>query len=268
MDEFQVSVEIHNDVGVISWKLPAELPVMVDAISMAADDALIGHELRRLEASVLASDLDGQRALQRCGFRREGRLRDGFSSPAGEFVDVLVYARLSSDLVYGEGGTSAVLDSVLPTKRIIAHVVIRDRLGRVLLLETTYKQHWELPGGVVERDETPRQGAYREGLEELGLSLELGLPWAVDWMPHHLGWSDAIEFIFDGGILDSNRDFPAIPNPEIKQAHWVAPDDIETKVSPLSARRLSYLLKAGPGLCYLENGEPIFSEDDPASDQN
>jgi ADP-ribose pyrophosphatase YjhB (NUDIX family) len=42
----------------------------------------------------------------------------------------------------------------LPRKRIGAGALITDEDGRVLMVEPTYKEHWEIPGGVVERGET------------------------------------------------------------------------------------------------------------------
>ena len=53
------------------------------------------------------------------------------------------------------------MNSALPRKRLIAHVLIRDDQGRVLLCETQFKPDWELPGGIVEPGESPRLGAVR-----------------------------------------------------------------------------------------------------------
>ena len=50
----------------------------------------------------------------------------------------------------GRDGFSGVMNTVLPKKRLIAHVLIRDPAGRVLLCETQFKRDWELPGGIVE----------------------------------------------------------------------------------------------------------------------
>ena len=33
--------------------------------------------------------------------------------------------------------------------------MFRDKAGRVLLLEPSYKPNWEIPGGAVEADESP-----------------------------------------------------------------------------------------------------------------
>lgn len=43
----------------------------------------------------------------------------------------------------------------LPRKRMAASMLFSNIEGEVLLVEPTYKQHWELPGGVVEADESP-----------------------------------------------------------------------------------------------------------------
>jgi 8-oxo-dGTP pyrophosphatase MutT (NUDIX family) len=75
------------------------------------------------------------------------------------------------------------MNSALPKKRLIAHVLMRDVRDRVLLCETQFKKDWELPGGIVEPLEPPRLGAAREVAEELGIELEIGRLLVVDWMP-------------------------------------------------------------------------------------
>ncbi|WP_169813104.1 NUDIX domain-containing protein [Nocardia jejuensis] len=64
-----------------------------------------------------------------------------------------------------------------------AGLLFVDELGRVLLVEPTYKDHWELPGGVVEGGESPGAAAVREVREELGLDVPLGQLLVVDWVP-------------------------------------------------------------------------------------
>jgi 8-oxo-dGTP diphosphatase len=57
----------------------------------------------------------------------------------------------------------------LPTKRMAAAVLFFDDTDRLLLVDPAYtKTYWELPGGCVEADESPRAAAVREIQEELG----------------------------------------------------------------------------------------------------
>ena len=37
-------------------------------------------------------------------------------------------------------------------KRVSADVIIRDMLGRILLVDPKYKPDWDLPGGMAEAD--------------------------------------------------------------------------------------------------------------------
>ncbi|MEO7587728.1 MAG: NUDIX hydrolase [Arachnia sp.] len=258
MSEFSVQVEISGDVGVLRWKEQrVDAETLKTAVSLAADDAIIAHELRRLQVDLPANDIVARRALQQCGFRLEGRLRSAQRVGNDDLVDVLIYARLAVDPVYGPQGFSGVMDSVLPMKRLIGHAVFRDTLGRVLLTETRYKEDWELPGGIVEAGESPRIGAEREVLEEIGLSITFGNAALIDWMPPYLGWSDAVEFIFDGGTLpDDVAGGITVTDPrELAAVHWVAPVDLDEHVTELSSRRIRLLLSGFTGMT--EDGHPV-----------
>lgn len=86
-------------------------------------------------------------------------------------------------------------------KRVAAKVLIRDQIGRILLVNPTYKEHWDMPGGMAEANEPPRFAARREIAEELGVHLEVGALLALDWIGPHGPWDDQLVFIFDGGTL-------------------------------------------------------------------
>jgi ADP-ribose pyrophosphatase YjhB (NUDIX family) len=74
---------------------------------------------------------------------------------------------------------------------VAADVLIRDEAGRVLLVDPTYKDGWDLPGGMVEANESPRAAAARELGEELGLTVPLGRVLAIEWAPPHGPVGDA-----------------------------------------------------------------------------
>ncbi|WP_420175317.1 NUDIX hydrolase [Luteococcus sp. OSA5] len=255
-EQFTVNVEVTGDIGVVQWSGDTDADTLAKAVSMAADEVIVARQVRRLEVAIPATDQMARRALHLAGFRREGIRRHGWPVGEGEYVDVHLYSRLAGDIIYGPEGFSSVMNSVLPTKRLIAHALFRNADGQVLLLQTTYKTDWELPGGVVEPGEPPRIGAEREITEELGITVQLHSPALVDWMPPSLGWSDALEFIYDGGVLDEQSIAALVREErEIRSIHWVEPADVPTHVSPLSARRIQLVLDGFTG--FTEDGVPV-----------
>lgn len=201
----------------------------------------------------------GRRALQRSGFRLEGVRREAVAQPDGAFGDVVIYARLASDLVYGAGGFTGVMNSVLPRKRLIAHALITDPWDRVCLLETTFKPDWELPGGIVNVGESPWAGAVREIDEELSLDVEVGRILVVDWLAPYLGWEDAVELIFEGGQLTQEQIETIVADPgEIRAVHWLAPDKAADRMAPFARGRMlaAVACRLGGGTQYLERGLP------------
>lgn len=90
-------------------------------------------------------------------------------------------------------------------KRVAADVLVRDDHGRVLLVNPTYKDHWDLPGGMAEANEPPRRAAERELREELNLAVTIGRVLVVDWDGPHGPWDDQLVFVFDGGTLPAEQ---------------------------------------------------------------
>src|SRR5690606_25438762 len=87
---------------------------------------------------------------------------------------------------------------------VAAGALFLDDAGRVLLVRPTYKPGWDIPGGYVERGETPREACQREISEELGLRVVVGHLLTVDWAPHP-DQGDKVLFIFNGGRLSRGQ---------------------------------------------------------------
>jgi 8-oxo-dGTP diphosphatase len=244
-------------VGVLAWTAPPDVTAdeLAAALREAGDAALAADGVRRLEATVPADDRLLRRAVLRAGFRLEGVRRAVLPTAAGP-ADVALFGRLVDDRVGGQHGFSAVMNSVLPRTRLIAHVVIRAAGDRVLLCETVFKPDWELPGGIVERGEPPRLAAERELLEELGVPRPVGRLLVADWMPPYLGWDDAMELLFDGGTIDDAELVDLVLQPsEIAQVRLCTLAEAEPLLTPLAHRRLSVALSLGPEeFAYLEDG--------------
>jgi 8-oxo-dGTP diphosphatase len=257
---FDIEISVgEGGVATLTWIGTAALDELTRAIGAAASDALAERGLRRLEISVPATDHTTRRAVLRAGFRLEGTRRQALRQADGSYGDEMIFARLATDQVAGPTGFSGVMNSALPRKRLIAHVLIRDDRDRVLLCETQFKPDWELPGGIVEPDETPRLGAVREVREELGIELAVGRLLVVDWLPPYLGWDDAIEMIFDGGtVTEADLATWSLQPTEIKRVALLDLDTAAGLLTPLAHRRLSIAMSLGPGqMAYTEDGSRL-----------
>ncbi|MFI5684311.1 NUDIX domain-containing protein [Streptomyces sp. NPDC051636] len=150
----------------------------------------------------------------------------------------------------------------LPRVLAGAAALFRDAEGRVLLVEPNYREGWALPGGTVESDEgeTPRQGARRETLEEIGLDREPGRLLAVDWV-HGTGRPPLVAYLYDGGVL-AEADFKAIRLQEEELLSWrlVPREELpDYLLGSLGRRVLAALdvLAEGSGTAELENGHRV-----------
>ncbi len=225
----------------------------IEDVQAAVGAALSDHV--RVEAWVDPDDKSAQRVATWSGLRREGVMRG--ITVEGASVDRIVYARLADDLPAHEPeGFRALLNSFLPRKRAISQLLIRDRDGRVLLCRLTYKQDWDLPGGVVEVGESPQLAVAREVEEELALQLPAGRLLLTDWLPPWSGWDDALCLVFDGGRHDAAvADAIVRQAREIKDAAFCTLDEVDERAADFSARRIrSALANLGGGPSYTESG--------------
>jgi 8-oxo-dGTP pyrophosphatase MutT (NUDIX family) len=229
----------------------------VDVVRNEVAAALLDHA--RVEALVDPDDEAGQRIATWSGLRREGVMRG--VTVDGKPVDRIVYARLASDVPAHEPeGFRALLNSFLPRKRAISQMLVRDRAGRVLLCQLTYKQDWDLPGGVVEVGESPQLAVSREVDEELGLQIPAGSLLLTDWLPPWSGWDDALCLVFDGGVHDASLvDTIVRQTREIRSAEFCTPEQVRERCADFTARRVESALAnvaadgtAGPA--YTESG--------------
>jgi 8-oxo-dGTP pyrophosphatase MutT (NUDIX family) len=109
----------------------------------------------------------------------------------------------------------AEFDLALPRKRMASTVLLFDESDRVLVVEPTYVDFMELPGGSVDLDESPRQAAIREVKEELGLDRDPGRLLAVDWVPpRQRGGAPALRQL---GTAVAQQADPEPPPPEFRQ---------------------------------------------------
>jgi 8-oxo-dGTP pyrophosphatase MutT (NUDIX family) len=135
--------------------------------------------------------------------------------------------------------------ATLPRKRMGSGVLYTDAVGRALLVEPVYKDYWEIVGGCVEADESPRQAAIREVKEELGMAVVPGRLLVTDWVPPRPGRTEGVMFVYDGGTLGAvdTADIH-LPPDELRSWAWCGETEITERMSDLLARRVIAALRA------------------------
>jgi 8-oxo-dGTP diphosphatase len=148
----------------------------------------------------------------------------------------------------------------LARKWMAAGALCRDQAGQVLLVDPVYRDTWDVPGGVVEAEESPHAACRREVAEEIGLNRPLGRVLAVDWAPSQPDYPEGLVVIYDGGVLRPS-DIAAItvPADELDGFAFVRPGQIAARVRPIVARRIQACLNAldTGAVAALDDGSPI-----------
>ena len=141
--------------------------------------------------------------------------------------------------------------------RMAAGALFFDAEGRVLMVEPTYKDYWDIPGGYVETGESPLQAAVREVHEELGITPVLGRLLAVDWAPNGAE-GDKVLYLFDGGELSPETvEGIRLQAEELEAVRFVLPSEIADRTIPRLARRILAAIeaRAESAPVYLEHGQ-------------
>jgi 8-oxo-dGTP pyrophosphatase MutT (NUDIX family) len=253
---------VGNRVSRVTWSHRLQEQGFEAASAAVRDQVTLALEEQgqaRVEALVDPDDVLAARIATWAGLQREGIMRGAVEESGGR-RDRVVFARLHTDTpIHKSSGFRALLNSFLPRKRAIAQMLVRDSGGRVLLCNLTYKQDWDLPGGVVEVNEAPHVAVSREVEEELGLELPAGRMVLTDWLPPWSGWDDAVCLVFDGGVHDPTLADRIVPQArEIRAARFCSIAEVHHLCADFTARRIDSALaqvEAGSS-AYTESGRP------------
>ncbi len=254
---------VGNGVARVSWSAELQAGGFEAASAAVRDEVQLALEdlkQARVEALVDPDDLLATRIATWAGLQREGVMR-GAVEESGERRDRVVFARLQTDApLHKSRGFRALLNSFLPRKRAISQLLVRDTAGRVLLCNLTYKEDWDLPGGVVEVNEAPHVAVAREVEEELSLRIAAGRLVLTDWLPPWSGWDDAVCLVFDGGVHDPAVESRIVPQArEIRAARFCTLAEVHNLCADFTARRIDSALasvESGNAL-YTESGRPL-----------
>lgn len=145
------------------------------------------------------------------------------------------------------------------TPRVAAGALFVDG-SRVLLVRKTYGDRWDIPGGYVDRGESPTEACEREIREELGIERAVNRVLVHDWAPNDKE-GDKLLYVFDCGELGADEQCIQLDEKELDHWEWVEVARLSDYVIPRLARRLSQAHRAwsqGRTL-YLEHGDSVES---------
>ncbi|MGJ5754345.1 ADP-ribose pyrophosphatase YjhB (NUDIX family) [Streptomyces puniciscabiei] len=140
--------------------------------------------------------------------------------------------------------------------RMAAGALFFDDADRILLIEPSYKDYRDIPGGYVEHGESPLQACVREVHEELGIKPPIGRLLVVDWAPNP-GEGDKVLYLFDGGRLSAGqRQQIALQADELRGFGFHHAEELPEITIPRLVRRITAGIQArASGLtAYLEHG--------------
>jgi 8-oxo-dGTP pyrophosphatase MutT (NUDIX family) len=153
-------------------------------------------------------------------------------------AQTLVIGRRPGDPV----GRSAAFFASVPRKLVAAAVVCRDDTGRLLCVHDTFRQHWTIPGGVVDADEDPQSGAVREAWEESGVRVRADALLGVFSLP----WPDRILLLYGATPIGEATPAPVHAH-EIDDAAWLPLDEALRRLNRRTAEQVRRCLDAPGG---------------------
>lgn len=144
----------------------------------------------------------------------------------------------------------------LPKKRMAAGVLFFNDKEELLILKPSYKDHWTIPGGVINKNESPRRAAIREVKEEIGLDIPAPEFLCVSYVPDYEEKGESLQFLFVGGVLSEEQiKNIKIQKEEIIDYKFIKIDEVPHFISGNLGRRLDKCKEAFKNKTgiYLEN---------------
>ncbi|MEX0902344.1 MAG: NUDIX hydrolase [Pseudohongiellaceae bacterium] len=114
--------------------------------------------------------------------------------------------------------------------------IIRNAKGEIAIVKPTYREEWLLPGGAIERGESPQECCSRECLEELNISIEVGSLICLEYRRA----TDDFRFVFDGGILPKGVNI-SLPEEELESYCFANIVEAIQLVDGPTANRLKFI---------------------------
>jgi 8-oxo-dGTP diphosphatase len=126
----------------------------------------------------------------------------------------------------------------LPTMTGASAALITGTSGWPLMVKPNYRDHWQLPGGILEHGEPPHVGCAREIEEEVGLTIGPGRLLALSWAaPDGDRPRSFLFFVFDGGEIGPDTEI-TLQAEELEDWAFIDPAELASYVPPFIEARI------------------------------
>ncbi|MBU1203146.1 NUDIX hydrolase [Patescibacteria group bacterium] len=149
----------------------------------------------------------------------------------------------------------------LDKKRISVGTLFFDSQDKLLLVKPTYKDHWVLVGGTVDKNESPLTAAIRETKEELDLTVKNLRLISVEYKKFDIYKNEALFFLFYGGRLSTKQiNKIKLPYSELLDFKFVNINSAKKLLSLTMGSKLNACSKAikNKTIAYHENGKQLI----------
>ncbi len=132
----------------------------------------------------------------------------------------------------------------LPKKRVSSAGLIFNEDGEILILKTTYKDHWSMVGGTVDENESPKEACKREIQEEIGLDLDVGNLLMVSYEWPRDENIEVLMFYFDCGVVEQEMIKKiSLQEEEIEKYQFLPVEQAKNLLSETTKRKLEKALE-------------------------
>lgn len=107
-----------------------------------------------------------------------------------------------------------------------AAMILEDDQERAIIVKANYKNYWTFPGGVIDAQETPKQAAVREVVEEIGLKINpdtMQFSWITARHSHIV---DTYQFIFKSQLHPGITDHIVLQESEIDEWRFITKEEV------------------------------------------
>lgn len=113
-----------------------------------------------------------------------------------------------------------------PKRMASSAMILENNAGELLVVKANYKPYWTLPGGIVDKNETPKQAAIREVSEEVGIVLDtvdVSFVAVVDRISNE---AQTYQFIFKAKLAAGAASRITLQKSEIDEYAFVTKDQV------------------------------------------